>query len=102
MFKLKPNPTFWAKVEIPVPGADPDTIQFEFRHKTRDEALRFTETLLTRPVLDQLTEIVVNWSGADGEYTTEALGRLTRDFIAAPDRIMQVYLDELRGARRKN
>lgn len=102
MFKLKPNPTFWAKVEISVPGADPATIEIEFRHKNRDELARWSEGLEQRPEVELLAEIVSNWRDVDTEYSVEALGRLCRDYVAAPRQIVLAYRDELRGARRKN
>lgn len=102
MFKLKPNPTFWAKVEIDVPGADPETIEVEYRHMNRDELARWSDTLESRPEVESLAEIIANWRLIDTEYTVEALGALCREHVAAPRRLVMAYRDELRGARRKN
>lgn len=102
MFQLKPNPTFWTRVEIHVPGGDPESVEFEFRHMDRDALARFCDGLPIRPPLQSLTEIVANWRGIDAEFTQEALERLNRDYVSAADRIVTTYLEELRGARRKN
>ena len=102
MFKLQPNPTFWAKVEIPVPGNDPMPLEVEFRHKRREEARVFAEALPSRPALESLREIVAGWRGADREFSDSALAELHDNYVAAADRILGAYFDELRGARRKN
>lgn len=102
MFKLTPNPTFWAKVEIHVPGGEPMPLEIEFRHMSRDEAVRFAESIATREPIESLRAAVAGWRGADVEFSDDALATLHRNYVSAADRILAAYLDELRGARRKN
>lgn len=102
MFKLQPNPTFFAKVDIPVPGGDPATLEVEFRHMRRDDAAEFARGLADRDPLDSLRQVVVGWKGADAEFSDAALAELHANYAGAADRILAAYFDELRGARRKN
>lgn len=101
-FRLQPDPTFWAKVEIPVPGGDPVPLEIEFRHKRRDDAMRFADALSSRAPLESLREVVAGWRGADVEFSEAALAELDANYLGAAERILVVYLEELRGARRKN
>lgn len=102
MFKLQSNPTFWTKVDIPSPGGESQVLEVEFRHKGRSDAVKFAEALGSRPTIDSLREIVVDWKGADGPFSAAALAELDEDRMAAAPRLIEVYLDELKGARRKN
>lgn len=101
-FRLQPSPTFWATVEIPVPGGEPMPLEVEFRHKRREEAMRFADALSTRAPLESLREVVAGWKGADVEFSDSALVELDANYLGAAERILLVYLEELRGARRKN
>jgi|SRR5690606_30700404 len=102
MFKLQPNPTFWARVEIHRPGDDAQMVEIECRHKSRDDAVRFAESLSERDPLESLREIVVGWRGVDVEFSPDALAAMHQNYASAADRILAAYFDELRGARRKN
>lgn len=101
-FRLKPDPTFWARVEIPVPGADPVPLEIEFRHKRRDDAMQFADSLSSRAPLESMRDVVVGWRGADVEFSEASLAELDANYLGAAERILVVYLEELRGARRKN
>jgi hypothetical protein len=102
MFRLKPDPTFWARIDIPIPGAEPATLELELRHKRRDQAVAFAQALAEREPLEALREIVVSWRGVDEPFSEPALAELVANYAGAPDRILSAYFDELRGARRKN
>ncbi len=110
MFKLQPNPTFSAKVEIPVPGADaPATLPLVFRHKGRKAAQAWVESAPGRQDIDFLMEIVADWGaevvGEDGQpqaFSREAFDRLLDEYPASGQAIFNAYLRELGEARRGN
>ncbi|MGE3596639.1 MAG: phage tail assembly chaperone [Dehalococcoidia bacterium] len=102
MFKLKPNPTFFAKVDIPVPGSDPASLDIEFRHMRREDAAEFARGLGERDPMESLRQVVVGWKGVAEEFSDGALAELHANYAGAADRILAAYFDELRGARRKN
>ena len=99
MLKLHPNPTFKAKVGIPVPGADPVEIEIECRHIQKDEL---------EPKIKNLTddefarEVVVGWAGVDEAYSPEAFGQMLNHYPGAGREIVLAYLRELTGARAGN
>lgn len=102
MFKLAPNPTFWAKVEIAAPGGDPSVLEVEFRHFGRKALTELRERMEGRPKVAMLHEIVVGWRGADREFSSAALEDLDDAHLAAADALIQCYLEEMTGANRKN
>jgi len=101
-FRLQPDPTFWTTVDIPVPGGAAMPLEVEFRHKRRDDAMKFADSLSSRPPLESLQDVVAGWRGADVEFSAAALAELDANYLGAAERILVVYLEELRGARRKN
>lgn len=103
MFKLKPNPTFFAAVEISAPGQDePQKLEVEFKHKGASKLRDYFSNLAGRTDADALAEIVVGWRGADGPCTPAALAELVDDYPTAALELFTAYRRELLESRRKN
>jgi hypothetical protein len=105
-FKLKPNPTFWAKVEIYRPGEGPSILEVEFAHRGFREALELASEIgagMPRErQLEVLCGLVRSWRGADADFSEAALRDAAEDFPGFAASVLTAYLEELRGARRKN
>jgi hypothetical protein len=99
--KLKPAPTFKAKVAIPVPGAEATEVEFTFKHRTRDELKAFTDSMGEREDLDQVLAMVEGWELSD-EFNRENVAQLVANYFAAPRAIFFAYLEELTQAKEKN
>lgn len=100
--KLQPDPTFKAKVEIPVPGGAPVGVVFTFKHRTRQEMERFLASVEELPDDAALIQAVATgWELAD-EFTEENVRVLVDSYIAAPARVFETYVKELAGSRSKN
>jgi hypothetical protein len=102
MFKMQPAPTFRAKVKIPVPGEASGVLEVEFRHKTRKALKAYLEGTKDREDLDALEEIIVGWSGAEVEYSREALATLIDNYAGAAAALVGAYAKELADARLGN
>lgn len=104
MLKLTPSPTFTTPVEISVPGsAKPETIDIEFRHKTKDELVTFVNALGDGRQDDEiLAEVIVSWKRMDCEYSVEALRTLLKNYTASGREILESYLASVAESRRKN
>lgn len=104
MLKLKPNPTFKAKVAIQVPGGAPASIEVEFKHMTRSALEHFltSEEAKTRKDEDTVLEIACGWSGVDSEFNRDSLAALFESYHAAARSIVETYVVELTQARAKN
>jgi hypothetical protein len=104
--KLQPNPTFSAKVEIPVPGQDqPEVVDFIFAHMDRDEFKAFTdpEVAAQRSDMDSLRRIVRGWgSEVDAPFSDDALAKLIKAYHGAAYAISAKFVAELTKARLGN
>lgn len=105
-FKLKPSPTFWAKVEIHRPGEGPSILDVEFAHRGFREASELASEISAgmprERQLEVLVSLVRSWRGADGGFSEAALRDAAEDFPGFTASMLTAYLEELRGARRKN
>ena len=102
MFKLQPNPTFRAKVAIPVPGEASVKVEFEFRHKPKDDLLGYLQATAGREDLDVLLDVVVRWWEVDEDFSREALGKLLQNYPGSGPAIIGTYAKELADARLGN
>jgi hypothetical protein len=101
-FKLNPNPTFKAKVEIPVPGDKRQSIEFEFKHQDKDAFKEFISTVDKLGDVDTILGIAVGWSGVDAEFNPDSVARLVKNYHAAAQAIYRKYADELIQGRLGN
>lgn len=101
-FKINPNPTFKASVEIPVPGGKSGTIKFEFRYKDVEQLLDWIARLKELGDVAAVFEIVEGWTDVDMEYSREALEKLIANYHGSALLIMEAYSAELTKSRRKN
>lgn len=103
MLKLKANPTFTAKVEIPAPGGAA-SIKVEYKHMTKDQYNEFieAESKVKRSDEDALMDIVVGWSGVDTEFSREAVRDLCQHYHKAATAIVSTFITELTQARAGN
>ena len=101
MFKLEPNPTFWAPVEIHVPGQGKGRIEVEYRYLDRAARQAYFDGLADKTNLEALCEIIVGWREIDAPYSKASLTLLLNKYNAAGP-LYQAFFDELSGAAEKN
>lgn len=101
MFKLDPNPTFWATVSIRVPGGI-GKFDIQFKHLLQAEREKYTESLKGKSNLDALAELIVGWRDVDAEYSRDNLERLLNEYPDAVRAITSCYWEEITGAAIKN
>lgn len=99
--KLNPEPTFKAKVGIPVPGAAPADVEFTFKHKTRTQVLEWIKDRQDDDEVGVFREIVAGWD-LDDEFCDENIRRLCDNYAGAGYAVLNKYLSEIRGARQGN
>lgn len=100
-FKLEAAPTFKAKADIPVHGGEAVPVEFEFKHRTRDEMAKWLETSAGRSDVDSLLDVLVGWELSDS-FGKESIERLVQNYCGAAPAIVARYVDELIQARRGN
>lgn len=102
MLKLQPNPTFEAKVLVPVPGGKDVEVTFTFNHKGREAIKEFAERAKAAEDIDSVSEIVSGWDGIDAAFSRENLAALLDAYPALSARIIQAWFDEIASAKTKN
>lgn len=100
--KLQPDPTFKAKVAISVPGAEPASVVFTFKYRSRQEMDRFLKSVSDMADdVEMILALATGWELAD-DFTEENVRTLVDSYISAPAEIFETYLKELTGNRSKN
>ena len=103
--KLNPEPTFKAKVGIPVPGGKPTLVEFTFKHRTREQVKELQDEMAAlgenADEAEAFRMFVVGWE-LDDEFNDENIKRLLSNYLGASAAISSAYFSELYGARRGN
>lgn len=100
-FKLQPNPTFKAKVEIPAAGGEPESIEFTFKHRSRKVLQDYIAGLADKSDADLIMDVACGWELTD-EFNLENVTLLSENYIKAPAAIWVAYMGELSRAKEKN
>ncbi|RJG10914.1 hypothetical protein D3879_14630 [Pseudomonas cavernicola] len=100
-FKLDVAPTFKATVNIPVHGGDTVPVEFEFKHRTKDQVNEWLGSLTGRADVEVLQDVLAGWE-LDDVFNEESIGKLVQNYAGAGGAIVAAYVDELLQARRKN
>lgn len=91
---LKANPTFKARVAVPVAGGDAVDVEMTFRHRTKSEFDKFVETLKGLTDAENFMAMVVGWE-LDAEFGEAAVTELLENYVGAGIAAFQVYRDEI-------
>ena len=100
-FSLDPNPTFKAKVQIPIPGGDDVPVEFTFKHRTRDDVKAFIDTIDGRSDVDLILDIAEGWELADA-FNRDSVEKLTQNYHGSASSVFETYIEELGKARKGN
>lgn len=100
-FSLAPNPTFKAKVLIPVPGQSAEAVEFTFKGRTREAFKDFIEGLKDREDVDVVMDIASGWE-LDDAFDKKNVETLCENYLGAARAIIEKYLAELTQARLGN
>jgi hypothetical protein len=97
---LNANPTFKAKVGIPLPGSEEAAeVEFTFKHRTRDELDKW----MAEPAedLQKVLEMATGWDLPD-KFTEPNVKKLLQNYFGAAGAIVTGYLAELMKAKTGN
>lgn len=98
---LTPNPTFSAKVGIPVPGKGRVQTEFTFKHMSRKDVLAWVEAAKDKSDAEYVMGICTGWE-LDDAFTLENVEALCNTYMGAGAEIVSTWMAELRGAQVKN
>lgn len=101
-FSLVPEPTFKAKVAIPIPGKKPQNIEFTFKWRDGDALKEFVDALGNFDTdTDAAMEFATGWDLADA-FSRENVEKLIKNYPGAAKALVTTYLGENAGARLGN
>lgn len=101
VLKLKPNPTFRAKVSIQVAGDEPATLLVTFKHRTRDQLDAWLKESQGRDDVSSILEIAEGWDLLE-PFDADNVRFLVQNYIGAPVALVESYIAELTKAKAKN
>lgn len=99
--KLVADPTFKAKVAVPVPGAASSPVEFTFKWRKRAEVVAWLESAGDMTDAEIIIDCASAWD-LDDEFNAENAAKLCDVYAGAGREFVSTYLDELRGVRAKN
>ena len=99
--KLVANPTFTAKVGIPVAGGEPVEVLFTFRHRTKTALDEWVNSRADQSDADSFMGMVEGWELEDA-YTQANVELLLENYIGTALATYRVYIDQLVQAKLKN
>lgn len=101
-FPLTPDPTFTAKVDIPVPGKKPLKLEIIFKHRGVDELKQFMEQMSEfENDTETVMEIATGWDHKL-PFERDNVEKLVKGYIGSAGAIITKYLQENSGARLGN
>ena len=99
--KLIAEPTFPARVEVPLAGGAVAEVVMTFKHRTRTQLDEYIASRAGKTDVESFMEIVSGWDLED-EFTAANVELLLENHIGAALAVYKTYLKELVGAREKN
>ena len=101
-FSLVPDPTFKAKVEIPIPGKKAQKIEFTFKWRDSDDFKAFMDSLGNHEHdTDAVMEFATGWELADA-FNRENVDKLVKNYLGSARALITAYIQENAGARLGN
>lgn len=98
--KLKADPQFTAKVEVPIAGGFAD-VMVTFKHMQKEPFNEWLKVLHTKKRVDAVLECATGWD-LEEEFNPENVKELDSNYMGAANAIIEAYLREISGARTKN
>lgn len=102
MLKIKANPTFQAKVQIPTYDDGMEEISVEFKYMTVKELSKYISELPEKTDVQIMTDIIVGWSGVDGDFNKENVEKILDTFHGFSRAVWAAFLETLTQVRAKN
>ena len=99
--KLTPAPTFKAKVDIPVHGAESSPVEFTFAHRDRTAMKEFMGSREGKTDLESVMEMAKGWD-LEEEFTAANVKELLENYMGAPMAIYTKYVEEIVKVKRGN
>ena len=112
MFKLQPEPTFWADVKVKTTEGE-QCFKMQFKHLDRIGYSDWLEAVTkiakdlpqktrVKKEVDLFMQVCCGWDVAETEFDRKALDLLVRNYLSAGSAIVVAYSEGIVGAQVKN
>lgn len=98
---LKANPTFQARVDVPVAGGKSIPVTFTFKHRTKTALAEWAKTRSGKTDDETFLDMVDGWDLED-EFSPESVSFLLENYIGSALAVYHAYLEELTREKAKN
>ena len=98
---LTANPTFKAKVMIPVAGGLPTPVEFTFKHRSKDAFSEWVKSLTDKDDADLIMEVASGWE-LDDAFERENIELLCQNYLGASRAVIEKYIGEQTAAKLGN
>jgi len=98
---LVANPTFQAKVAIPVAGGAAVDVLMTFRHRTKKDLEEFVKSRADKSDVESFMDMVIGWELED-PFNAESVSLLLENYIGAAVSTYRTYLSALVEAKSGN
>lgn len=98
---LVANPTFKAKVAIPVPGDKAVDVEFTFKGRNREAFKTYIASMDGREDVDLIMDAASGWDLEDA-FDRDNVEKLTQNYMGSARAIFDKYVGELTQARLGN
>jgi hypothetical protein len=105
MFKIIPDPTFAATVNIMAPGGQVQPLKLHFKHRKGSEVQPFFESCKNKPVAEVLQGLIASVDDSEklrSQTDASFLAELVDNYPMALGNITDAYVQELFQGRQKN
>jgi hypothetical protein len=99
--KLIADPKFPARVDIPVAGSEPVTVEFTFKHRTKKQLGEFMASRSGKTDVECILEMCSGWE-MDDLFDAYNVELLIENYGGAALAIYRTYLDQLTKVKAGN
>lgn len=99
--QLTPNPTFKAKVPVPVAGSVPVHVEFTFKHRDKEALAEFHASLKDLEDVDLILAMASGWE-LDDPFDAEHIAQLTGNYVGSALAILEKYIAESTGVAHRS
>lgn len=98
---LTANPTFKAKVAIPVAGAPAVPVEFTFKHRSKEAFAEWIKGISDKDDSDLLLEVASGWELEDA-WDKENISLMCENYMGAARAVIEKYIAEQTAAKLGN
>lgn len=98
---LTANPTFKAKVSIPVAGGPAVPVEFTFKHRSKDDFQEWVGAIADKDDVVLIQEVASAWE-LDEPFDFDHITQMTQNYIGSARAVIETYIAQQTAAKLGN